>query len=546
MYNLLVVEDEEMIRNKILLCCDWTANGFNHVYEADNGATALEIVANKDIDIVVTDIQMPKMNGIELIREIRAFDKTIKIVVISGHAEFEYAKESLTLNVKDYILKPFLSKNLLEILLKLKEELIRQQSEQEELESMKRQLKENRLLLQEKLFADLLNNCFIGNLDKNLQYLSLDHMYNHTFFVAVLNIEGFAEILNDSDEEQKYIYNLSFYNWANKFLLAYKNANNLFEQFAYDYYLLNYRLDQLVLISFQSQDIVLQILECMVEQARKEVGLQITIGVGNPYANLKDLHISLHEASAAVTLSSLHGKGIVFTFNGICFDNQEYSKHLTNIVDNKIYNNIKVGAFEEIKKEIVNIVSQIKSSMLGVKAIETIVRNMILLSCKAINEMGYDMHDIFGADGAPDFNMNEINSQVQLEEWLFTFFVKVNDYVISKRSNRNQQLIMQVKDYASQHYAEGINLSYFAKKYNISTGYLSVLFNEQFGQNFIDYLTNLRIQKAKELLKNSDLRVYEIAEKIGYRDAYYFSAAFKKVVGVNPTEYRESLTELHM
>ena len=152
MFSFLVVEDEDMIRNKILNNINWKENGFNNVFSASNGIEALEIVDRTNIDIIITDIQMPEMSGIELIRKIKQRTKRVKVIIITAYAEFEYAKESIKLNVDDFILKPFRSKDLLEIVKKIVEEIIRERSEKDEIESLRKQLRENKKTLQEKLF----------------------------------------------------------------------------------------------------------------------------------------------------------------------------------------------------------------------------------------------------------------------------------------------------------------------------------------------------------------------------------------------------------
>lgn len=544
MFKLLVVEDEEMIRSKILNNVDWKGNGFTEVYEAEDGVDALGIIKSKDIDIVVTDIQMPKMDGIELIRQIKDYNKNIKVVVISGYAEFEYAKESIKLSVKDYILKPFITKNLLDIVNKVKEEIIRERNEMLEIENMRRQLRENKKQLQEKLFNDLLNNNFIGNIDNDLRYLELSRIKGLQYFVVVLNIDNFSEIIDESDEEQKYIYNLTLFNWVKKFLNDYGSIDKIFSGFKLEYFIINYKIDQIVLIFYNDVLEITPILEELINRSSKDIGLKLTAGIGNVYSSLRDMYVSYKEACSAAMLSCIHGKGIVYSFNDMNFDNKMYSKQLHMLVDNRLYDDLKIGAFDKVKKDIINIITEIKNSMLEMEAVNTIINNIILLSCKAINELGYNVFDIFGSSFNPYFDIKNINDLTELEEWFFSFFHKINDYITDKRSNRNKQLILEIKEYIDHNYYKNINLTTLSKRYNISSGYLSILFSEMTGQNFIDYLTNLRIQKAKELLKSTDLRIYEIAEKVGYRDAYYFSTAFKKVVGINPTEYRETLEML--
>lgn len=541
MFKLLVVEDEEMIRHKILNNVDWKERGFSEIFEACDGAEALEIAKKNTIDILITDIQMPKMSGIELIREIKILNKRIKSVIITAYSEFEYAKESLRLNVNEYILKPFKSKDLSEIVNRLLEEIIRERNERVEVENLRRQLHENRRALQEKLLNDLLGNTFLGDIDSDLNYLDMSSIKNREFFVAVVNINNFVDLIKDENEEQKYICNLSLYNLVTKILFEH-DMNNYIETAIHPFYsVINYKIDQIVIAVFHDADAVMPALELLIERCRKELGFSITIGIGNNYQDLKHMHVSYKEACSAAMLSCVYGRELVYKFNDLNFGNKVYSKQLHILVDTKLYDDLKVGAFEEIKKDIAEIITQIKSSKLELDAINTIIYNIILLSCKTINESGFNVFEIMGDDFSLHFDVKEINNLVQLEEWFLSFFFKVNEYICLKRSSRNENLIAKVKDFVDKNYIKNITLTSISKDFGISSGYLSVLFNDYIGQNFIDYLSNMRIHKAKNLLKSTDMKIYEIADKVGYRDAYYFSTAFKKIVGINPTDYREKL-----
>lgn len=544
MFRLLVVEDEEMIRNKILHNTNWKEHGFVEVFEANNGIEALEIVRKNNVDIVITDIQMPEMNGIELIREIKSLNRGIKCVIITAYAEFEYAKESVKLNVNDYILKPFKSRDLLDIVKKLSEEIIRERSERVEVENLRRQLRENKKALQDKLLNDLLSNSFIGDIDNDLNYLDLSKLKDREFSIAVVNINNFMELIREEDEEQKYIVNLSFFNLVSKFLSTYETGRGKTDDNELVYSVMNYKIDQLVIAVYDDIDTFIPGFEALIEQGRQELGFSMTFGIGNRYKNLTDMHISYKEACSAAMLDRVYGRDIVYRFNDLNFGNKVYSKQLHILGDTKLFDNLKVGAFAEIKKDIVEIITQIKNSKLELDAINTIIYNIMLLSSKTINELGYDVFEIMGEDFSLHLDVKEINNLVQLEEWFLSFFQKVNEYINQKRSNRNENLLAKVKDYVDRNYSENITLTSISKDFGISSGYLSVLFNDHIGQKFIDYLTNLRIQNAKNLLKRTDLKIYEIADKVGYRDAYYFSTAFKKIVGINPTDYREKLNIL--
>ncbi|HEX9060554.1 MAG TPA: response regulator, partial [Clostridia bacterium] len=347
MFRLLVVEDEEMIRNKILNNTNWKENGFIEVFEAQDGYDALEIIKRNKIDIVITDIQMPKMNGIELVREIRKIDKRIRIVIITAYAEFEYAKESITLNVNDYILKPFKSKDLLMAVKKVMEGIVRESNERLEIETLRKQLRENRKALQDKLFNDLLSNSYVGNIDNDLSYLELSNLKGKEYFTAVVNISNFMDIIHENDEEQKYICNLTLFNWINKFLSGFVMEQELHIDYSFGYQVINYKIDQIVIVFYSDPNIAGPVLEELIERGNRDLGFNLTVGTGNKYQNMKDMHISYKEACSAAMLSSIHGKWIVYNYNDIIPGDKVHSKQLHIPVDTRLYDDLKIGAFTE-------------------------------------------------------------------------------------------------------------------------------------------------------------------------------------------------------
>lgn len=180
-------------------------------------------------------------------------------------------------------------------------------------------------------------------------------------------------------------------------------------------------------------------------------------------------------------------------------------------------------------------------SRLNPETIRIIAANLLLLTCATLNELGYNPEEIF-AGGFPPLNeISRTESLDELEKIFGDYYSRINKYISKKRDSVNRQKVDQIRVYLEKNYASDISLSSMAEKYKISPGYLSLLFSERTGKNFIDYLTGCRINKAKELLKHTEMRIYEIANAVGYNDPFYFSNCFKKITGKNPSEYRESL-----
>ena len=533
MTGLLLVEDEEAIKRKLIDNVAWSEYGFGPVLSASNGLEALAVLERHQIGIMVTDIQMPKMNGIDLIKEVKKRDYQMKIIVISGFAEFEYAQESIKLNVADYLLKPFASRRLLDIVLRLKEELEKEQAEKSELQVLREQLEKNKAALREKLFEDLLN----GNLREidyhaELEFLDLKDLENRSHQLVVMEIP--ENQLRNHNEEAKYLLNLQFH----------RQVQRLLAEGAYRHVIINHHRNQMAVLFFDpDQDLPMR-LEEYLTQLRLSLNQSLAFGVSHRYQGLLDQAISYREACLALQYRYVHGLNKVFSINDVNLDNPSYHKAFYYLQQNRIFDNLRIGADHAVRNDLKALIAEMRLSQMNPESLRIVASNLILLSCAVLNELGHSPKEIFGADFSPLTEVNRAESLTELEALLHAFFGRINNFASKKRTSVNQQLVEVIRRHIDENYATDVSLSAMANRYKISPSYLSLLFTEGTGSNFIDYLTEHRIRKAKELLKHTDKKIYEISSEVGYNDSYYFSNCFKKIVGVTPSEYRGGLEDI--
>ncbi len=529
MIGLLLVEDEEAIKDKLMQNAPWADYGFGPVLGASNGLEALDILEKHPIKIMVTDVQMPKMNGIELIKEVKKRGYQMKIIVISGFAEFEYAQESIKLNVSDYLLKPFASRRLLEVVARLRDELEKEEAKQCEISGLREQLKKNKSVLSEKLLLDLLNGNFINdNIQAQFDFLGLSAIVNRAFQVALIEIP--ENQLSGITEEEKYLLNLQ---------LA-QQIQHLMEASPYQHLIINHHRNQVVIIVIQPDDDLPIRLGEIITQGRLALGRSLACGLGHQYYDFTDLSISYREACSALQYRYLYGLNKVFSINDLNPDNQSYHKILSSLQRHPIFDNIKIGADEAVGADLKKIISEMRLSKMGPDLSRIVASNLILLTCTTLNELGYNSNEILGADFLTLTDVSSAESLEELEKLLLTIFERINSHIRQKRTSLNHQLVEEIRQFIDENFAEDITLSAMATRYKISPSYLSVLFAERTGKNFIDYLTERRIKKSKELLKHTNLKIYEISSAVGYNDSFYFSNCFKKIAGVSPSDYRES------
>ncbi|HHU50398.1 MAG TPA: response regulator [Firmicutes bacterium] len=528
MFGLLLVEDEEAIKEKLMNNVAWAEYGFEPVLGASNGLEALALLEKHPVKIMVTDVQMPKMNGIELIKEIKRRGYQMKIIVISGYAEFEYAQESIKLNVSDYLLKPFASKRLLEVVLRFREELEKEEAERSEINDLRDQLRKNKTALVEKLLLDLLNGNVVANIDAQLDFLGISGLNNRAFQVAVIELP--ENQLSEMNEEEKYLLSLRLYQQVQR--LAEANVHRSF--------VVNHHRNQVVLIFIEPDRNLPLRLEEILSQTHLTLKLSVACGLGRSYWDLADLAVSYREACSALQYRYLYGMNQVFFINDLNPDNQSYHKILNALHRHPIFDNIKIGAASAIDEDLNRIINEIRLAKLNPELAKMVASNLILLTLASLNELGYNAGEIFGANDTTLVDLNQVESLEDLKGLLNSFFNRINNHIRQKRASLNHQLVEEIRRYLDENFAADITLSAMAHHYNISPSYLSLLFTEQTGKNFIDYLTERRIKKAKELLKHTDLKIYEVSNAVGYKDSYYFSNCFKKMSGMSPSEYREN------
>ncbi|TVQ40406.1 MAG: response regulator [Spirochaetaceae bacterium] len=528
--SVLVVEDEPIIRRKIVDAIDWTSNGMGPVYEAADGREALSLLDAHHIDIMVTDIQMPGLNGLELMSRVKSRDSAPRVVVISGYAEFEYARASIKLDVEDYVLKPFRAAKLLQSLKEVCNSIEARREELARTQELRNRLENSKESLREKLFADLVRNGSDPALSGSIAYLGLESFTGGPITVAILSLVDAYRRPDSDAAEAPLLHNLEVY-------LA---TREQLEQFDKPWYLVNYAADQLVLIAACEDWELGDLLQSILQSLVTTLGTQLCVGIGRSCTRLEHSAVSYRDAEAAVRLRFLYGANRVFYSRDIADDNSGAAR-LTALQHTSLYDDLRIGAFAEVIGGLPELFAQLRDADLT--QIAAVVHNVVLTACAVVTELGHSVFDIFDPDFNPFVDLNDFATIDEMEQWLEGFFVTVNRYVTSHRNRRNAALVVDMKRYVNEHYHEPLSLKHLSRQFGISPSYVSVLFSNEIGTNFTDYVTDVRIVMAKQLLRHSTLHVYEIAEEVGFRDAYYFSTCFKKVTGRTPSEYRKGSGE---
>ena len=539
MYRILLVDDEILVRDAIKENIDWKSMDCQLVGDCENGKQAADFVKSHPVDIVLTDILMPYMDGMELSHFLHDNYPEIVIVILSGFGEFEYAKKAIQYNVSEYMLKPVTAMELREVIGKMKEKVDLQRKEKKKIESLTKTSQDyhkNALVIRSKAIESLVS-C-TRDVQESLEELSGMgiNLEAASYRVALFDMDLFSDIHQIDMEKRQESALMAFvlFNVADEIVtdrnagIAYQEGNNRV---------------CILFMGNRSREFSREIQEICQEiqkKVKEVIGIEASAGIGGWVRNPGDTIQSHNQAEKAIELRYLLGGNLLIDTETL---NPERSISLQQPLSDMV-DGIKKGNEAEMNQALSVMKSEIKKARVD-KSQACVCLQMILRHAGSCWEaVSPDNEDLFRKR---ELLMEKITEQKTFKE----AFTMVENYVCevygrcsSVNSSSGQRQAVLAVDYIQKHYMEpNLSLNDICSYLNISTSYFSTIFKDMTGGTFLEYLINIRMEKAKELLKNTTLKNYEIAEKVGFSDPHYFGISFKKMTGKTPTEYaREKRT----
>jgi two-component system response regulator YesN len=531
---VLIVEDEEIVRKNMCRIVDWQTLGFEEVYEAEDGEQAYILSLQIKPRLIITDIRMPIMDGLELVRRLKLDLPNSLMVIISGHDDFTYAQQAVSLGVSDYILKPVgaktLTRHIQDILKKNEERYI----QTIELEQAKKQLFESLPIVQENFLSKLVcTSSFKNNIDEKLDFWKIP-MNNPPFITIIIEPD-----LSDSEFCEQEIYLYSVKKMVSEIL---GNPHTVFVN-----------KDEKVVVIFSSdgnedhyivREYLLSLMKVVQYSLKSYLRIKTTIALGSKCTTIVDLYLSYKDALLTLENKYLLGDYKIYDFYDLSPKNQVLVYPQEQIADFQlIIKSCNVSALERVLKSIFSIDTTL--SLTNIMPFKIVASEMIVFLIKVINDLPDTTEELY-EKGIKLFN--KLNHYTQLSE-LYQSLFEYSQIVIRQLSyakiKNSSLLVEQAIEYIDKNYSKSdLSLSYVAKEISVSSGYLSILFKKEKGFNFSDYVNKIRMKKAIHLLRTTSLTAYQIAEEIGFNNSHYFSLCFKKYTGVCPSEYRDHMGEV--
>lgn len=533
MIKVLIVDDEIVIRLGLKSLIHWEENGYTIVGEASEGNKALELIQTHSPHMVITDIKMPVMDGIELIKEINKLNKPPKVVVLSSYNDFEPVRESMKLGAVDFLLKMELEPTrLLRVLNDTREKIMQESGQSEERGLLERNVRKNIYLLRGALFQNIINKMSSDQeINESFEILSIQLEGKHLccLFMKANNYEYYSKF-NDADHQ---VLSFSIINITEEIL------NEVYPGYCFEFkrgeYCVVFAMD-----SFDTAEIVSTARQ-IVDMLRKYVNIEINIGVSKPFHEIQKMGDAFKQAGKAVEYSmSSQGEKVVLWDEckaAAIHTGEKYflikQKEKLNQILEFFQKDLLGDFFQQIKSEVSSIALQPEN-------LSKLSMEFYCILMEFIEKYGLDPKKLMKRSNMSIKQLIYLESYSSFTQWLQQVQDDLMEYFADNDTNL-PRMIAKAKKYMEDYYSKDITLKEVANVVNLSPSYFSNLFVRHTGLSYTDYMIKVRIDKAKELLKQTDLKVHEIAEMVGYPNCVYFIRLFKKAVGETPGEYKSRL-----
>lgn len=527
MYKLMIVEDESLAREAIIKMIDFTAFGFEVVAVCEDGQQAAEQYFQLFPDLVITDINMPIVSGLQLAGQIAEADRGTRVVIITGYDDFNYARQAIKNKVTSYILKPVTPSEFRDVLQEARQALDEQAKRRQKV-----RLDEQLIYRVSPLVRDqIMNRLILGTVDVaevagDVRSFGLDPG-QPVFLIGLVQI--------DRPDETAQSLNISGQ------LLQFMVQNVVDELTRLVPQFMAFSLSDGKVAIAASAGHALSLLLQMQKLGEKVrdtmwdlLNIAVNVGIGNPVGSLGQITDSYHEALNCLDYRFLLPARSVITPDAI---KQRGEPIDFSELEDSILLQVRLQSEDQTQAMVTNLIQVMRLSYLSKNDIQfeiTRLVNRLLATLKSETGGIPELSTVLPVAGDSDYLL-------KMQKWLTRFCQGCIDFLRARRHGEVRRLSTMAMQYIKEHYMDSqLSLMAVCSHLSVSLSYFSTFFKEETGKTFVEYLTQVRMEKAKDLLLNTDRMLYAIAEQVGYENPAYFTVAFKKQTGLGPREFRKS------
>jgi len=535
MLKIFLVEDESIMREGLRDNMPWQQFGYEFVGEASDGEMALPLIRKTRPDVLLTDIKMPFMDGLTLSRMVAKEFPNMKIIILSGHDDFDYARQAIQIGVEQYILKPVTRETMKKVLLEVKEKLDSEKEKKMYMEKFQSEMHEYELMSRRTFFEKVFSGRMpVQDIYTEMEKLSLD-LEGPCYNLIMVSAQRKRKAMDGQNTDSP------------QFIRCQDEMMHYFLRFR-EYLIFNWNINTYgILIKGEMEQMdtytqrALQNITRIYSEIEEEYDWYVA--AGTTVERLSQLADCYNKVNHILTLRYLSPTGHVITESteefaagndGSSLDKLDITKVDPEILKRFLENGLKSEVEDFLNNYFLSLQEPLKSKLFR----NYLVLNVRFITLAYAESLGCSQEDFIqnaDAEAIPDFS----SSVDDLKTYAYKLIMQAIVEREKESNDRSHTMLKKALEYIEDKYTdETLSLNDAAAAIDVSPNYFSAIFSQEMGMTFIEYVTKKRMDKAKKLLKQSDMHTAEIAMEIGYKDPHYFSFVFKKTQGCTPREYR--------
>jgi two-component system, response regulator YesN len=533
MLKMLIADDEALVRETLKMIMPWKELAIEIIGEASDGEECYRLSVDLKPDILITDIKMPVMDGLQVAMKLNEEGSDIKIILLSGIEDFNYARTALEINAEGYLLKPIKVPELSRIVKRVTDNIYMDRNREEHVSDLRRQLDQNRQIIKEKFLTNLVLGIYDNEISiyNKFNYFDISIKNSESLMVAILKIDRYSETVSRSSEEEEQLLSFSVGSIVKKTVGEHEGGLTFCTN------------ENEFIIIFNEATICsekhLSICEETLHSINRFLNITASIGLGTCINDVTNLRASYKAAKTALEYRFYTGESSIINFSDLSLNSNPPEVYKLFEMENQLINFIKLGNIDEAR-EIIDKLFEILGLM---DESINFKRNICIEVINASLRTIYELND---SRDKPSLNLVDILSSIfeketisELKKYVTSITGDICEFFKCKFSQKNLSVIKDIKNYINKNYMLDISLPKIAEETDLSPNYVSQIFKQETNHNITDYIREVRMEAAKKLLQSNDLKIQDISEMVGYDNPQYFSTVFKKYTGIYPQKYRQ-------
>lgn len=537
MYRLVIADDNPWDREGIAASFDWRSMDIEVVGTCANGVEVLEGMEHLRPDILITDILMPGLNGIDLVQKLREKGSRCRVIFMSSYSEFDYARSAIDLDIHGYVLKPVVPGDLQRALGRVLADYRSEDESRTEREILLRRIHESIPMLLELFFRDLVFGVYTeeGEIRQRLEFLGIRTEEFCEFQVAAVEIAPEVQTEQEVGVDRKYI---TLY-----------QIRSIIEQFSGKglcIWPVQTSVHRCILVVFiekgrrvEEQLDIMDLVVGIKESIANRLQLGTVIGLSNASEQLADIPALYEQAMEAVKTRFYGDKSPIICYREI--ENARNEGFAESINLQELYREIQALISYGEREEIEAFADRVLGNQVALQT-EAYVKSIVFTIADVVQiilvNSGESFKSIFGEELVLWQKLERFETIRDIRRWLCNILISVRDYLDHKHGSTQAQMVEKIKDIIHRRYQEQLTVNDISREIFFSAIHANNIFKRETGMTIFDYLTEYRIEKAKELLKDSLSRIYLVAQQVGYANKSHFCLVFRKYTGISPTEFK--------